>query len=80
MTKNDQRRENCGNFPKVQAKKLKKLGRALSAIDIEWRVWLGLSPNPWGRRRSAGFETLQIITSRGPSSLERRSSTEVKDE
>ena len=62
MTKNAERRE-----------KFKQIGRTISALDIEWRIARGESPNPWGVAKSGGYDVQQIITRHRLSRLERRS-------
>lgn len=63
LTKNAARRE-----------KFKLIGQAISSLDIEWRIYRGESPNPWGVVVDAhGFTTQQIISTPRLSHLERRS-------
>jgi len=65
--------------PKKEARreKFRKIGKAISDLDKEWRAYRGESPNCWRGMMSyengVGVKVMQIVTKRGISNLERRS-------
>jgi len=49
-----------------------KIGRTISRFVVDPQVGI-CNAHPWGVRKSAGFDVLQIITEQRPSKLEQRS-------